>query len=204
MVFEYVKGTALNFALQMRTAELQQGPPLQLPPPQGLSHDAAHAAAALHTPLSSAPGGDRRGSAASTPHSPFVLNPAVAAAAVGRRGSGTPLGLAFEEAGGEAQAPSPLEAVFQQIGEMLVGDLLLNNNDRFRLKFVWDSIAGNAGNVLLTAGSELVSIDHEIDDRPTSRHNFDLYNARIERFLANIQGADASEEVGAAPCVHDA
>lgn len=90
--------------------------------------------------------------------------------------------------------------VYQKIGEMLVGDLLLNNWDRFRLPYVWDG-GGNAGNVLLTDDWQLISIDHEIDDHEVSAkgvvigpRNFPVINDKIEKFLANVQGADSSSE----------
>ena len=81
--------------------------------------------------------------------------------------------------------------VYHKIGEMLVGDLILNNHDRFRLPLVWDS-DGNAGNVLLTDDWNLISIDHEIDDREEA--NFEVINEKIARFLANVQGVDLTEE----------
>ena len=92
--------------------------------------------------------------------------------------------------GGEATMSDNMSRVYQEIGEMLVGDLILNNWDRFRLPYVWDG-GGNAGNVLLTDDWKLISIDHEVDDRAEA--NYLVINDKVEKFFANVQGVDATE-----------
>ena len=94
--------------------------------------------------------------------------------------------------GGEAAMSDKMSRVYEKIGETLVGDLILNNWDRFSVPYVWDS-AGNAGNVLLTDDWKVISIDHEVDDR--SEANYAVINDKVEKFFANIQGIDATEPI---------
>mgnify|MGYP002833598359 CR=1 FL=1 len=79
--------------------------------------------------------------------------------------------------------------MFEKVGEMLVGDLLLHNWDRFRLRGLWDG-AGNPGNVLTTNQWGLISIDHEIDCRPEANH--DVINEKIERLLDEVTSVAAN------------
>jgi len=81
-----------------------------------------------------------------------------------------------------------VEALLEVIGQMLIGDLLIYNADRFSVPGVWDH-PGNYGNMLTTSSLKAVSIDHEVfSNVPAQTHAINL--PKVEQLLERLARAE--------------